>query len=104
MRDPGEELIRIGPAIVSPLTLHSDRSTRDFVAFEASGVATDFKPYTFVVCHGGQLTSNGRPRSRAVMIWGPSGRIRSSAPDESGTLRKDTSDGGTAAITSCTSP
>jgi type IV fimbrial biogenesis protein FimT len=104
VRDAGEELIRVGLAITSPLTLHSDRSTPDFVTFGTSGIATAFKPYIFVFCCAGQLTSNGRPRSRAVMIMGSSGRIRSSAPDDSGNLRKDTSDGGTAVITSRTRP
>jgi hypothetical protein len=104
LRDAGEELIRVGPAISSPLTLRSDLATVSSVTFLPSGVATDFRPYVFVLCYGDQLMSDGRPRSRAVMITGSSGRIRSTEPDESGNLLKDTSGDGTAAITSCNLP
>jgi type IV fimbrial biogenesis protein FimT len=103
IRDAGEEVIRVGPALGSPLTLRPDRSTSDFAAFLPSGIASNFKPYVFVLCYGGQLMSNGRPRSRAVMFMGSSGRIRSTEPDGSGILLKDTATG-TAAITSCSSP
>jgi type IV fimbrial biogenesis protein FimT len=110
LRDPGEELLRVGQELSSSLTLYSSRNAQTLVYFSPDGRAvTPVNYFNFVLCYvenGGPViaTTDRRPRSRAVMV-SDSGRIRRTQPNDSGQLIVESaSNPGTAQVTDCRNP
>lgn len=95
--DTGEEVIRQGMALSSPLTLYGSASFDTFVAFNRDGRVTNAGGY-LVLCDGGVLTEGGQSRSRAVLVNG-AGRVRLAARDSNNVPVTDTG-----AVTSCINP
>jgi type IV fimbrial biogenesis protein FimT len=96
--DTGEEVIRQGMALASPLTLYGTASFDTFIAFNRDGRLTNAGGGYFVLCDGGALTEDGQSRSRAVLVNG-AGRVRMAARDSSNVPVTDTG-----AVTSCINP
>lgn len=95
----GEETLRAGAPLESPLTLYGNANFANFIAFDAGGRLTNAGGGAFVICHGASLTEGGQSRSRAVLVNG-AGRVRLGLDSNNdGVPEKDTGP-----VTSCTNP
>ncbi len=96
--DGTDEVLRIGPALPPPLTLHASANLANAVSFNGGGRSPQ-SAGVFVLCHGDQLAVDGVPRSRLVLI-NASGRVRMGTDsDHDGVPETDTGAAG-----SCTQP
>jgi type IV fimbrial biogenesis protein FimT len=95
--DAGEEVIRQGMALTTPLTLIGSSGFDTLIAFNRDGRLTTAGGY-FVLCQDGVLAEGGQSRARAVLING-AGRVRMAARNSSNVPVTDTG-----AVTSCTNP
>ena len=119
-RDGGEEILRLGQAVNSPLTLYQNTVTmgsaaqNGTIAFCPDGRLSDGNASLaecqggsvvgnwstiFIFCYDGKLAVGNRSRSRAILV-SREGRVRLASQDASGVPLNETE----TAIANCTAP
>jgi type IV fimbrial biogenesis protein FimT len=94
--DAGEEVLRVGAGLESPMTMFGSTNFGTSVGFDSTGRLTSGGG-SFVICHGPNLVDAGQARSRAVIL-NSAGRARL-ATDANGDRVPETDTG---AVPSCT--